>query len=109
MLEWNKVKAPILLAPGSQDSFSYPTQQNYTLPKPNVLISNNVENLTIDYDISNMNEHQNVEFNSQEKLEIVPDLFDGATHRRCRYACKNQGIGHSKKTAIIENQKQSQT
>ncbi|CAG8796376.1 26024_t:CDS:1, partial [Racocetra persica] len=30
-------------------------------------------NSTIDYDISNTNEHQNVEFNSQEKLKIVLD------------------------------------
>ncbi|CAG8694623.1 1775_t:CDS:1, partial [Dentiscutata heterogama] len=49
------------------------TQQNCILSKPNVLISNIVENLTINYDISNTNEHQNVEFNSQEKLEIVSD------------------------------------
>ncbi|CAG8836541.1 119_t:CDS:2, partial [Racocetra persica] len=122
----------------SQDSSSCPTQQNCILPEPNVLISNNVENLTIDYNISNTNEHQNVEFNSQEKLEIVPDSvfqnwdqldryikmyakqnsfvsiitcseFDEATRRRCRYVCKNQEISYSKKTAIVENQKQSQT
>ncbi|CAG8820698.1 3197_t:CDS:2 [Gigaspora margarita] len=31
------------------------------------------------------------------------------THRRYQYACEHQGIGHSKKTAIIENQKQAYT
>ncbi|CAG8825775.1 19698_t:CDS:2, partial [Dentiscutata erythropus] len=40
---------------------------------------------------------------------ITCSKFDGATRRRCRYACENQGIGHLKKTAIVENQKQSQT
>ncbi|KAF0453059.1 protein far1-related sequence 5-like [Gigaspora margarita] len=96
------------------------------------------ENEFVNYDISDRNEHQNVEFKDQEKLEIVFGLIfktweqldrhirmytkqnsfvsiitcfesDDITRRRYRYACKHQGIGHSKKTAILENQKQAYT
>ncbi|CAG8482995.1 21014_t:CDS:1, partial [Racocetra persica] len=50
-------------------------QQEYTLPKPEILSTNNIENDTlINFDISDMNEnkYQNNEFNDQEKLKIIP-------------------------------------
>ncbi|KAF0536094.1 protein far1-related sequence 11-like isoform x1 [Gigaspora margarita] len=109
-----------------------------SIPRSDILNTNNIENEFINYDISDRNEHQNVEFKDQEKLEIVSGLIfqtweqldchirmytkqngfvsiitcsesDDITCRRCQYACEHQGIDHSKKTAILENQKQAYT
>ncbi|CAG8807600.1 39602_t:CDS:2, partial [Gigaspora margarita] len=109
-----------------------------SIPRPDILNTNDIENEFVNYDISDRNKHQNVEFKDQEKLEIVSGLIfqtweqldryirmytkqngfvsiitcsksDDITRRRCRYACEHQGIGHSKKTAILKNQKQAYT
>ncbi|CAG8842788.1 41308_t:CDS:2, partial [Gigaspora margarita] len=102
------------------------------------ICSNEQKNEFINYDISDRNEHQNIEFKDQEKLEIVSALIfqtwkqldhhirmyakqnsfvliitcsksDDITRRRYQYACEHQDIGHSKKIAILENQKQAYT
>ncbi|RIB16625.1 hypothetical protein C2G38_2189452 [Gigaspora rosea] len=107
-----------------------PVQQESTSRGPSTLGTNDIEN-TLNND-NDINKQQNVEFNDQRKLEIAPGLkfqtwnqldhyikiytkqnrfvsiiveseSDDNTCRRCRYACEHQGIGRSKKTAIVEN------
>ncbi|CAG8492179.1 13814_t:CDS:2 [Cetraspora pellucida] len=128
----------ILSASSSQVSSIYSIQQECASLGSNMSNTNDIDNGSVNYDISDVNEQQNVEFEDQEKLEIVPSLVfqnweqldryiriyakqngfvsiitcsesDEITRRRCRYACEHQGISYSKKTVILENQKQSHT
>ncbi|CAG8766265.1 5916_t:CDS:2, partial [Dentiscutata erythropus] len=128
----------ILPASSSQVPSICSIPQRCASSEPDMLNANDVENEFVNYDISDINERQKIEVKDQEKLEIVSGSifqtweqldrhikmyakqngfvsiitcseYDDITRRRCRYACEHQGIGHSKKTAILENQKESHT
>ncbi|CAG8740628.1 12354_t:CDS:1, partial [Dentiscutata erythropus] len=117
----------------SQDSLAQFMQQD--LPMLNVLAVDSTEN---NDNITEIDQQQNRNFENEEKYEIVSDLelhswkqldhyisvhakqngfvaiitelkFDAITRRRCRYTCEHQGKSNSKKTAILEQQKQSHT
>ncbi|CAG8509489.1 9378_t:CDS:2, partial [Dentiscutata heterogama] len=64
----------ILLASSSQVSFIYSIQQECASPESNMSNTNDIDNRSVNYDISDVNKQQNVEFKNQEKLEIVPGL-----------------------------------
>ncbi|CAG8795565.1 27219_t:CDS:2, partial [Dentiscutata erythropus] len=128
----------ILPASSSQVFFICSILQRCASSKPDMLNSNDVENKFINYNISNINEHQKIEVKDQEKLEIVSGSifqtwkqldhhikiyakqngfvsiitcseYNDITCRMCRYACEHQDIRHSKKIAILKNQKELYT
>ncbi|CAG8711286.1 8056_t:CDS:1, partial [Cetraspora pellucida] len=97
----------------------------------NVLTMDTTDDNTFDISLSETNESEDqlniipgLVFISWEQLDrhvqtyakhnsfvaiIVGSESDNITLRRCRYACEHQGISHSKKTFILEQQKESYT
>ncbi|CAG8612387.1 16865_t:CDS:1 [Dentiscutata erythropus] len=115
----------------SQDSFVYSIQQQnsfmsdiLTINTTEDDISSNIDMSEIDQDGDQLNIAPGLPFKSWEQLDrhiqiyakqnsfvtiILESESDDITRRRCRYACEHQGTGHSKKTVILEQQKQSRT
>ncbi|CAG8513858.1 7759_t:CDS:2 [Cetraspora pellucida] len=54
-----------------------------------------------------IDQQQNRDLKNKEKYEIVSRLSNAITCRRYQYAYEHQSIGNLKKTAILEEQKQS--
>ncbi|CAG8727078.1 24614_t:CDS:2 [Cetraspora pellucida] len=58
----------------SQVSSIYSIQQECASLGSNISNTNDIDNGSVNYNISNVNEQQNIEFEDHEKLEIVPSL-----------------------------------
>ncbi|CAG8840082.1 5232_t:CDS:2, partial [Gigaspora margarita] len=81
----------ILLAFGLQVPFIC------SIPRPDILNTNDIENEFVNYDISDRNEHQNLDYHIRMYAKqngfvsiITCSESDDITCRRCRYACEHQ-------------------